>query len=52
MIFLEILYYTKTHGSSTKLATQLYVLLRNKSKSCDITLQANHQVDELKCKIM
>jgi len=25
---------------------------RNKSKYCDIPLQANHQVDELKCKIM
>jgi len=35
-----------------KLATQIYVLLQNKSKSCDITLQANHQVDISKCKTM
>jgi len=40
------------HKFLTKRATQVYVLLRNKSKSCDITLQANHQVDELECKSM
>jgi len=43
--------YTKTQKFSTKLATQVYVSLRNKSKSWDIILQANHKVDELKCKI-
>jgi len=43
---------TKTHKFSTKLVIQVYVQLQNKSKSCDITLQANHQVDELKCKII
>jgi len=42
----------KTHTFSTERATQVYVLLRNKSTSCDITLQANQQVEELKCKIM
>jgi len=35
-----------------KLVTQVYVLLQNKSKSYDITLQANRQVDKLKCIIM
>jgi len=35
----------KTHKFSTKLATQVYAPLRSKSQSCDIALQANHQVD-------
>jgi len=41
-------YQTKTYKFSTKLATQVYVLLHSKSRSCDITLKANHQVDKLK----
>jgi len=54
MIFFEILYRNEhLSNENTQILNETCdTSLCAIAKSCGITLQANHQVDELKCKIM